>query len=134
MSRFVRYHLPTFLWIVAMIVTTSVPSDSAPSLLPDLPLVDKLIHAFEYAGLGFLALRSLRAQGSALSKRTLLRLGVAVVLFAILDELHQIFIPGRDPSVLDFLADIAGLGLGMWVFFRVLHLKFRPLPNQAKGD
>lgn len=44
--------------------------------------------------------------------------GVAVavaVIFAALDEYHQGWIPGRDPDVGDWLADILGIIVGFWI-------------------
>jgi VanZ family protein len=39
----------------------------------------------------------------------------------VLDEIHQHFVPGRTPEVLDVLADIGGGLLGVWLFTRSLH-------------
>jgi VanZ family protein len=33
-----------------------------------------------------------------------------------LDEIHQSFVPGRMPEVLDVLADVGGGLLGVWLF------------------
>jgi VanZ family protein len=38
-------------------------------------------------------------------------LGIGI-LFALSDEWHQSFVPGRDPSAGDFLADFLGVLLG----------------------
>jgi len=38
------------------------------------------------------------------------------VIYAVSDEIHQSYIPGRDCSAGDILADIAGLGIGLAVF------------------
>jgi VanZ family protein len=47
-------------------------------------------------------------------------LALAIVLgYAVLDEIHQGFVPGRDPSVLDFVFDTAGGFLGI-LAYRVL--------------
>ena len=37
---------------------------------------------------------------------------VALAVFALTDELHQAWVPGREPEVLDLLADAIGILLG----------------------
>jgi len=71
---------------------------------------DKLAHASAYGILGFLALRAchagilpLRALPATLA--LLLSIG-----YGALDELHQRFVPGRDASVEDWIADALGAG------------------------
>ncbi|MCK4806427.1 MAG: VanZ family protein [Candidatus Aegiribacteria sp.] len=41
---------------------------------------------------------------------------VSGIIYAISDEIHQSFIPGRDCSAGDLLADIAGLALGLSLY------------------
>lgn len=38
------------------------------------------------------------------------------IIYAVSDEIHQSFIPGRDCSAGDLLADIAGLAIGLIIF------------------
>lgn len=81
---------------------------------------DKIIHTLEYAFLGFLisaALRHyfhLRALGLALAV-----VGLAT-LFGISDEIHQYFVPGRECSVWDALADFFGSMMGV-LFYVAVH-------------
>jgi uncharacterized protein YfiM (DUF2279 family) len=69
---------------------------------------DKLGHAFIYALLG--ALYTLTARVS--SKRAALVAILAAVAFGASDEIHQSFVPGRDASWLDLLADTVGATIG----------------------
>ena len=64
----------------------------------------KLAHATEYAILGALLLRALRHPNWAVA------LGIA---YAISDEIHQSFVPGRQGSPLDVLIDSAGVIAGV---------------------
>jgi VanZ family protein len=66
----------------------------------------KLAHAAEFAVLGFLLLRAVRRDGAALA------LGIA---YAVSDEVHQHFVPGRAGSPLDVLIDVAGVAVGVYV-------------------
>lgn len=78
----------------------------------DLPLPggwDKPAHAAEYALLGYFLARGLGGRRAAL-------LGFFLAVgYSVLDEFHQSFVPGRDPSGLDLLADAFGAGVGAWL-------------------
>ncbi len=64
---------------------------------------DKLAHAAEYAGLGFLLARATGAPAPA---------WLLAALYGAGDEFHQAFVPGREASPLDWLADALGALLG----------------------
>jgi VanZ family protein len=66
----------------------------------------KIAHAAEFAVLGFLLHRALRRVGWALA------LGIA---YAVSDEVHQHFVPGRQGSAVDVLIDAVGVGVGVYV-------------------
>jgi VanZ family protein len=70
---------------------------------------DKLLHAVEFMVLGAMLAFAGR---SPLLSGTVSR-AVAGVLWAGLDEIHQSWVPGRDCSTGDFLADCAGLAAGL---------------------
>jgi VanZ family protein len=70
----------------------------------------KIAHAAEFAVLGFLLQRAVQHEAAALA------LGLA---YAVSDELHQHFVPGRQGSALDVLIDTAGVALGIYVMRRV---------------
>ena len=76
-----------------------------------------LFHAPLYAVLAFFwagALGAWRKAGRRLSLA--FRLAVLMtVLWGILDEFHQSFVPGRDPDVFDVLTDLQGAILGTLV-------------------
>ena len=45
-----------------------------------------------------------------------------VTLYALLDEFHQRFVPGRTADVFDVMADVAGGLLGIWVVYRLVKI------------
>lgn len=90
-----------------------------------LPNSDKLAHGAAYGLLGFLLafgfFRFIR-----LPLKT--KLGGVIltgVSLGILDEIHQIFVPGRTPDPLDAAADAVGVVLGL-LLFRQIFRKKRP--------
>ena len=72
---------------------------------PDVPSVgsDKLSHLLAYAGFAVLA------SGLFLSRNRYLLVCFAIILFSGLMEVAQHFVPGRDMSALDLLANILGV-------------------------
>lgn len=47
------------------------------------------------------------------------------VIYAAIDEIHQSFVPGRNPSVFDVMIDGAGVVLGMTLMIMVLRKHYR---------
>lgn len=84
---------------------------------PDLGFIwqDKVQHAAAYAVLAFLTfsaaalLRRLRRSGVMLFGITL----AWAALYGLSDEWHQSFVPGRDASALDWLADVIGAAIAL---------------------
>lgn len=72
---------------------------------------DKLLHSTEYAGLAFLLCRALLGEGAGWTTAILTALALAS-LYGGSDEIHQLFTPGRDSEVLDWVADTVGSSLG----------------------
>lgn len=78
-------------------------------------------HPLEYMSLGFLVCPAWQSMLKRDSTPTLfLAVIVSGVLFAVSDEVHQHFIPGRTMSLLDLGLDVLGLlvGFGAFLLFR----------------
>ena len=86
---------------------------------------DKVVHALEYALMGFFTTRG------AMLSWDLSRFGGAAAgaalatALGIFDELHQLFVPGRQASVGDALADGVGAILGAALFILAASLLFQ---------
>jgi VanZ family protein len=79
-------------------------------------------HLAEYAVLGALVMLALRDR----PRRLLVALAAltACSLYGVTDELHQAFVPGRVPDVLDWATDTVGAAAGIgaavgWLAWRV---------------
>ena len=101
----------------ALIIFFSAQSNLQP---PDIgfELSDKLMHFIEYFIFSMLwccALLRSKPEGMIFGKTW--RLFVACALFAASDEIHQAFVPGRQADILDFVADLCGISVGVFVFF-----------------
>ena len=98
-----RPWIPVVLWAAVIFALSSVPDLGTGLGTWDLVL-RKLAHAGEFAVLGALLLRALGAE------RTALALGIA---YAVSDEVHQHFVPGRVGSPIDVLIDSVGVAIGV---------------------
>lgn len=108
LTPFVRYHLPALLWAAAIFAASSTPHVH----LPNLPLLgwDKFVHAAVFFVLSWLVHRSLRNQTRfpAAMRHHLAATVLLVALYGGLDEIHQIFVPGRMAGLDDLAADAVG--------------------------
>ncbi|MDE3018924.1 MAG: VanZ family protein [Nitrospirota bacterium] len=70
---------------------------------------DKGVHAVEFGLLGLLCYRAFRYAAGARAARSALWLAIlASTGYGVTDEIHQAFVPLREPSPWDVLADGAG--------------------------
>jgi len=75
---------------------------------------DKIAHALTFGLLG-----AALAFGFGLRRRREAAFAfLAGAVLAVLDEIHQRFVPGRHSSLWDFLADLAGIAAGIWAYQR----------------
>jgi hypothetical protein len=105
------------LYMAALFALSSVPDDgggTGSAVLFPPPALQNLLHVPVYAGLAFLLLRALRGHRHA----ALLAAALAVT-FGALDEVHQMFTPGRTASVTDALLNALGAcAVAVWALAR----------------
>ncbi len=90
-------------------------------------LVRKTAHFTEYLILGILVLQLL-SDYTKINKRMLIVSLIICYLYAVSDEVHQIFIPGRTAKVLDTFIDGAGSLVGI-VIYSIYQSKCRKMSN-----
>jgi VanZ family protein len=85
---------------------------------------DKFLHAVEYAILGALCYRAIRGSGHDVWRQHAIPAAILLAsLYGVSDEVHQAFVPFRDSTWLDWLADTVGAALGVTAMHRVLSLR-----------
>ena len=118
-NQFLTITLPLFLWAAIIMVLTSIPGEKMPEV--GLWNWDKFAHGAVYTILAFFLFRYLFLV-RALTITYAWKLGILVgIIYAGIDELHQIPIPNRLGTWQDFLADSLGVGFGIYAsvqFFR----------------
>ena len=78
-------------------------------------LIRKAAHFFAYFVLGILVVHALSKSLKPIWKGSVIAL-VICVLYAITDEVHQLFIPGQSGEVRDVLLDSVGAAVGLSVY------------------
>ena len=122
MVQVLWYWMPVALYAgtIFYLSAQSHPEDDLPSFLFE-DISDKVLHAVEYAGLGVLCYRAFRwgASGQVASYALLFAI-VTASLYGMTDEAHQLFVPFRESSWQDWLADTIGAVIGAlsWRFIK----------------
>lgn len=99
------YKVLFWLCTITIITLSSIPSLSLP--ISDKLSPDKIAHCLEYTAFSFLYFK-FKSVGNTNIETIIKHLWIMVAIIPILDETHQLFIPGRDFSVFDILADSIG--------------------------
>ena len=116
------------IWFVSSFETPTFPT----SLFP---LRDKRVHVVEYGVLGFLVAHAcLRTFPRHPRARVALFAMLAGLLWGVLDEIHQAFVPGRSADLLDIVADSVGVTLGTLSRLLAHHLRARLGPHSPKHE
>lgn len=102
------------LWGFVVLAASSWPNPPGPpDALSGVPGLDKLTHLLLYGVLGFLLYRATRWPGwRGLAVGRVLTIAGALAVFGTIDEIHQVWIPGRGMEGADLLADLAGGAIG----------------------
>ena len=97
------------------------------------PLTDKIVHVFEYSLLGILVARAL-LNTTPWTRRIVFLVAIMVCfLYGLTDEYHQSFVPGRDSSIFDALADFFGANIGAGVYLLILSKYFKAIRHSREG-
>ena len=128
LPRFVSCYLPLLAWlafisfassdnfnagntsrIIGPLILWLFPNTKPETLAVIHFITRKIAHFTEYAILGFLAARAFRTSPRpAISQRWFLICATLVVVYALIDEYHQSFVPSRTASLFDSMIDMAG--------------------------
>ena len=95
---------------------------------------DKLAHMFEYTVFGYLLVKACdQAFNFRMNAELFLCTIILGFLFAVSDEIHQSFIPLRDSSAMDVMADLVGLLISCLLWTRLPILKRFSFTSKCLG-
>jgi VanZ family protein len=108
------YWMPVVLYAgtIFFLSAQSHPEEQLPSFLLE-GVSDKVLHAVAYGILSLLCYRAFRwAAGPAVARQAVVLAIVTASVYGLTDEVHQLFVPFRESSWLDWLADTIGAVIG----------------------
>lgn len=118
-------YFPLIVYWLLLFVATTLPAKD----LPDTHVSDKIEHFTAYFILAVLLNFAIMFQNKYIKLRRKAWLLTLIIIssYAALDELHQLFIPGRDCDILDWVSDTSGVLLGL-ALVKVLinYFKYKP--------
>lgn len=121
-------YFPLFIYWLILFAATTLPGNK----VPDLGVSDKIEHSTAYMVLSVLLCLTYTFQNKIkiFWKRPFLMTILTVTFYGILDELHQLFIPGRSCDIKDLMADVAGASVGL-LFVYLLKITSEKATNTA---
>ncbi len=132
MLPILSHQLYRLLTITLMALIFYLSSQSYIDIVPSFSSSDKVMHVLAYGLLGGLFALSLKPWEGTLSWKLVGLITLFTIAYGISDEFHQSFVPGRDASVLDVVADgLGGLIAGFTLkkmghkIFKKPHQKFQ---------
>ncbi|MBQ9659585.1 MAG: VanZ family protein [Clostridia bacterium] len=96
------------------------------------PIIRKLAHFSIYTLVGISIMAFISTYNRILLKKFIISLSVGLV-YAISDEIHQSFVPGRGPSVKDVCIDTSGVFLGIIIVLVIISV-FKALSEGVENN
>ena len=98
--------LPLIIYCLAIYIQSDYPS---PAKIPTFTFSDKILHFGAYGLLGILFFRAYETLPLKANKTLLILLSIgSATLYGVSDELHQYFVPFREASIMDAVANTMG--------------------------
>lgn len=117
-------YVPLVVYWLILFFATSLPVQK----LPSVGISDKFAHFAAFFCLSILLNLTLiyQRKSQLLFNKAIIATIIICLVYAAIDELHQMLIPGRSAEVLDWVADGAGTLAGiLTLYFLIYKLKYR---------
>lgn len=115
-TRFLSWIL-AIIWAAAIFYFSSIPNPPQPFTGDELftLILTTTEHVIEYFILGFLLFHAFKENRRRSLEKAFTLAILAAFIYAITDEIHQYFVPGRMADIRDLTADYIGAMIGAYV-------------------
>ncbi len=111
-------------YMVLISILSHIPQEDIPESITSVPdNIDLFFHFAEYSILGFLLFGTITSDES-LTFHPFYGSLLTGISFAILDEFHQSFVPGRHMSSIDIIFDSLGILFGTFICSKIAFNSF----------
>lgn len=117
--KLLKYWLPPLVWAGVIFTFSSLKVYPSSTIDWQDFFVKKAAHVIEYSILYVLLYRAFINSTALTKKQTLFLTLILVIVYAITDEIHQSFTPGREPRARDIIIDgiaAAGTLIAIWKY------------------
>ncbi len=117
-------YIPLIIYWLLLLTATSLPGSD----MPDIHVSDKVEHFSGYAILTIFLTLAMLLQNKIkmLKEKAFIATLILVAVYGALDELHQLFIPGRDCDIYDWITDFSAACFGVViVYFIVKYFRYK---------
>ncbi|MFB6246464.1 MAG: VanZ family protein [Candidatus Pacearchaeota archaeon] len=104
----------TLIAALGIFLFSSIPGSKGPST--GFSFIPIAYHLLAFTIFGFFLFSSIKENPT---KRHFLIALIVAIMYGILDEMHQIFVPLRNPSLLDVGIDFAGALIGTTTYYKI---------------
>jgi VanZ family protein len=132
MTKWIRHWWPTILMMALIFVASGTSGRSLPGFGHWDAIVKKGGHLTGYALLAIALLHGLAGGKPASSRHQAVLAVILAALYAVTDEFHQRFTPGRSPSITDVAIDTLGATIGLLVWARLRRASAPPVRRHGE--
>lgn len=129
--KLVIYWGPVILWMSVIYFFSSLSTKPVSTVYWKEFFVKKSAHLVEYFTLYVLLYRAFLNDLGNKKKSFIFAMGISI-MYAISDEFHQSFTPGREPKVRDIIIDSSGVLLAFFIINNYLPMAPQKVQNLAK--
>jgi VanZ family protein len=125
-KNFLLFQFPWQFIMLAIFIQSSFSSLKLIDL--EFDPMDKILHFIVFGILGILTARGFRNAKTRIVKENYFSLTLIIcIIYGASDEIHQYFVPGRYSSWADWIADVLGVIILVWVYRLYIDSKNRKL-------
>ncbi len=126
MKKYIVYHFPWQILMAALFFQSSISQIPIPDIGID--WFDKILHFVVFGILGFLMARSLKyANFKQLNSNFVIWSIIICSIYGAMDEIHQLYVPGRFATVGDWVADVLGIIVFVLLYQKILSRRFQSI-------
>ena len=117
--------LPAVIIMILIFIASATPGNEVPEFGTVDIFIKKGGHITGYALLGIACFLAAYGDNKKITRSVILSLCVSIV-YAVSDEFHQSFTPGRSPSIIDVGIDTVGAIIGIGITILIIKKRRRP--------